>query len=80
MEKGIIYAPDFMINAGGVINCFAEVIGETSEWANQKAEEIFHTTTTILKRSKTENIPTFAIANRMAEERIEAMGKVKLPF
>ena len=80
MEKGIIYAPDFAINAGGVINCYSEVKGLSSEWAMGKAEEIYSTIYNIVKRSADENIPTYQIANKMAEERIEAIGKVKLPM
>lgn len=80
MEKGIIYAPDFAINAGGVINCYSEVKGLPAEWALNKAEEIYQTISNIVKRSKSENIPTYQIANKMAEERIEAIGKVKLPL
>ena len=80
MKKGIIYAPDFTINAGGVINCFSEVQGLSSEWALQKAEDIYQTIFNIVKRSADENIPTYQIANKMAEERIEAIGKVKLPL
>ncbi len=80
MEKGLIYAPDFMINAGGVINCYAEVADLSAQWAMGKAEDIYYTTANILKRSKEQNIPTYAIANRMAEERIEALGKVKLSY
>jgi len=72
MDKGIIYAPDFMINAGGVINCFAEVDGRTAEWAMEKAAQIYDTTTQIINGSKTNNVPTYAIANRMAEDRIKA--------
>ncbi len=71
MEKGIIYAPDFMINAGGVINCFAEVDGRTAEWAMEQAAHIYDTTTDIINGSKTNNIPTYAIANKMAEDRIK---------
>lgn len=80
MEKGIIYAPDFALNAGGVINCYSEVKGLSSEWAMNKAEEIYNTIGNIVKRSSSENIPTYQIANKMAEERIEAIGKVKLPL
>lgn len=79
-EKGIIYVPDFMLNAGGVINCYAEVKGLSSEWAMGKAEEIYQTTTNILERSQADNVPTYKIANQMAEERIEAIGRVKLPM
>jgi leucine dehydrogenase len=80
MEKGIIYAPDFAINAGGVINCYSEVKGLSSEWALGKAEEIYNTISNIVRRSSDENIPAYQIANKMAEERIEAIGKVKLPM
>lgn len=78
MEKGLIYAPDFMINAGGVINCYAEVANLSAEWAMAKAEDIYNTATNILKRSKDQNIPTYAIANQMAEERIEALGRIRM--
>ena len=71
MEKGIIYAPDFMLNAGGVINCFAEVDGKTAEWVMEKASQIYGTTAEIIKGSQTNNIPTYAIANKMAEDRIK---------
>jgi len=80
MEKGLIYAPDFMLNAGGVINCYAEVADLTAAWAMAKAEDIYNTTANILKRSKENNIPTYAIANRMSEERIEAIAKIKTKF
>ena len=80
MQKGIIYAPDFALNAGGVINCYSEVKGYSAEWAMSKADEIYNTILNIVKRSKTENIPTYQIANKMAEERIESIGKVKLPM
>lgn len=79
-NKGLIYVPDFMINAGGVINCYAEVKGLSSEWAMSKAEEIYGRTIDILNRSTAQNIPTYKIANTMAEERIDAIGKVKLPL
>lgn len=80
MQKGMIYTPDFMLNAGGVINCYAEVKELSPEWAMAKAEDIYNTTATIIKRSQDENIPTYSIANKMAEERIEAIGKIKLSF
>lgn len=80
MEKGMIYAPDFALNAGGVINVYSEVAGLSSEWAMGKAEDIYSTIASIVKRSKTENVPTYQIANKMAEERIAAIGKVKLPM
>lgn len=78
MNRGIIYAPDYTINAGGVINCFSEVEGLSSEWAHTKAEEIYTTILNIINRSKEANIPTYQIANKMAEERIAAVGIVKI--
>ncbi len=80
MEKGIIYAPDFALNAGGVINCYSEVKGLSSEWAMSKADDIYNTISAIIKRSNIENTPTYQIANKIAEERIESIGKVKLPM
>lgn len=74
MNKGIIYAPDYAINAGGVINCFSEVHGLSSEWAHTKAEEIYQTIFNIISRSQKEKLPTYQIANAIAEERIKAVG------
>jgi len=78
MEKGILYAPDYAINAGGVINCFSEVSGLSLDWSHKKAEEIYQTIHQILERSRSEHIPTYQIANRMAEERIESKGGMNL--
>ncbi len=80
LDKGIIYAPDFAINAGGVINVYAELTNNSAAWALQKAEGIYDTIHQIITRSSEENIPAYAIANKVAEERIEAVGKVKLPY
>lgn len=79
MDKGIIYTPDFALNAGGVINCYSEFAGLSADWALNKANDIYSTITEIVKRSKTQNVPTYQIANQMAEERILSVGKVKLP-
>jgi leucine dehydrogenase len=79
-EKGIIYVPDFMLNAGGVINCYAEVKGLSADWAMGKAEDIYNTTLNIINRSTNDNVPTYKIANKMAEERIASIGRVKLPM
>jgi leucine dehydrogenase len=80
LDKKIIYAPDYAINAGGVMNCYAEVKGLSSSWAMNKAEDIYNTVFNIISRSNNEGIPAHLIANKMAEERIEAIGKVKLPM
>lgn len=80
LDKKIVYAPDFALNAGGVINCYAEVTGQSAEWAMQKAEDIYSTIENIINRVSEENIPAYAIANKIAEERISSIGNVKLPL
>ncbi|MGB6094660.1 MAG: Glu/Leu/Phe/Val dehydrogenase dimerization domain-containing protein [Moheibacter sp.] len=78
LEKRIIYAPDFAINAGGVINVYAEVKGLSAEWALDKARNIYDTVYQIIKRSADEKIPSYAIANKIAEERIAAGEKAEV--
>jgi len=80
MDKGIIYAPDFVVNAGGIINVFYELQGYNRERAMAHAEKIYQTTLNIFKISKEQNIPTYMAANRIAEKRIADIGKVKLTF
>jgi leucine dehydrogenase len=78
LDKGIIYAPDFALNAGGVINCFSEVEGLSLEWAKQKAQEIYTTIDHILIRSQKEGVPSYQVANQMAEERIRTKGSLNI--
>lgn len=80
IEKGILYAPDFVVNAGGIINVFYELQGYNRERALAHAEKIYATTLNIFKVSKEENIPTYMAANRLAEKRIADIGKIKLSF
>ena len=80
LERGILYAPDFLINAGGIINCYAEVTGFDQDSALQKTEQIYDTTLEIFGKSERENIPTYLAANEMAEERINQIGRVKLGY
>lgn len=80
MKKGMLYAPDFLINAGGLINVYAELEGYNRERAMERAENIYNTTYDILKISQDQNIPSYQAANRMAEQRIAAIGKVKVSY
>jgi leucine dehydrogenase len=80
MDRGLLYAPDFLINAGGIINCYAEVSESSMEVAMAKTEDIYNTTLNIFKKAEAEKIPTYLAANKAAEERIEAVGKTKLYF
>ena len=67
---GIIYAPDYVINAGGVISVSREITNESDEKILERVKNIGNTITEILERSKKENLPTNVIANIIAEERI----------
>ncbi len=81
MERGIIYAPDFLINAGGVINVGAEYFGGYNrETVYKQTEKIYDTCLEILVKSEKENIPAQQAAIAVAKARIEAIGRVKLPF
>lgn len=77
LNKGMIYAPDFVINAGGLINCYTEVKGLSAEWGMQNAENIYNTIAAILNESADTSTPTYLVANRMAERRIDAIGNIK---
>jgi len=76
LEKGIIYAPDFLINAGGLINCYSELEGYNRERAMDQAEHIYDTTMTVLSKSEDEGKPMYQIANQMAEERINKIAQI----
>jgi leucine dehydrogenase len=77
LDKGILYAPDYLINAGGLINCYSEIAGFNKKKTLQMAENIYEATRRVLKKSKEENIPTNEAANKIAEKRIEDIRKIK---
>ncbi len=76
IEKGILYAPDYLINAGGVINCYVELEGYNRERAYKKAEIIYERTIEIFELAKQENITTQEAANKIAQNRIDAIAKI----
>ena len=80
MDKGILYAPDYLVNAGGIINCYWEVIGYNREAAMKQAQDIYQTTLNIFEKSEKENIPTYLAANQLAEQRIKSVGNITLPL
>lgn len=81
IDKNIVYAPDFLINAGGLINVYAEHLGSYKrELAYQKAEEIYDTCLSILIKSEAEGISSQAAATALALKRIHDMSKVKLAY
>jgi leucine dehydrogenase len=73
-EKGIQYTPDFVANAGGVINVYSELAGWTSQRALRKADEIYDTTLSVFDIARDQRIPTNEAADRLAEKRLRAVG------
>lgn len=76
-EKGILYAPDFVINAGGLINVANELEGYNQDRAKVQVEQIDRILTEVFEIAKKENIPTSVAANQLAERRIAAMAHIK---
>lgn len=74
-EKGIVYAPDYVINSGGVINVSEELKGYRKENALKKVELIYDHLLRVYEISRKEQIPTNIAADRMAEERIASAKK-----
>jgi leucine dehydrogenase len=79
-EMGIVYAPDYVINSGGVINVADELIGYNSERALKRVEGIYDIIGEIFNISKQENIPTYVAADRLAEQRIARVAKSRSQF
>ncbi len=77
-QKGILYAPDYIINAGGLINLSAELTGwYDAEAASARVAEIYFTMERVISLAKSKGISTAKAADRLAEERIEEAKRVK---
>jgi len=77
-DAGKLYAPDYLVNAGGVINVAAEAGGEYDAYrVALKVREIGETTTAVIETARSENRPTGAVADAMALARIEGAGVEK---
>jgi leucine dehydrogenase len=77
LEKGILYAPDYAINAGGVINVYGEFEGYNERRSYSRVNHIYDILQDIFKRSEDEQIPTMDAADILAEERIRQIGRLK---
>jgi leucine dehydrogenase len=75
--KGILYAPDYVINAGGLINVYGEIVGYGLETAKEKARGIYGTLLSIYDIAAEEGIPTYRAADRLARERIRKAREQK---
>lgn len=80
LKKGILYAPDFLINAGGLINVSSELNGYNRQRAMRATEKIYDVTLQIFKTAKHQNITTQKAAMRIAEKRISDIGKLKSTY
>ena len=78
-EKGILYVPDYIINAGGVINIIDDISGReyNRENALKNTAKIYEACKKVFEIAKRDNVPTYKAADIMAEERIAAVGKIK---
>ncbi|PIP95013.1 MAG: leucine dehydrogenase [Bdellovibrio sp. CG12_big_fil_rev_8_21_14_0_65_39_13] len=77
MEKNILYAPDYLINAGGLMNVSIEFEGWSDTKATRMVDTIYDTTTKIFKLSEENNIPVYKATDLMAEKRIDAIKKIQ---
>lgn len=76
--RGILYAPDYVANAGGVINVYSELTGWSRDRALRKAGEIYQAVLSVFRLAKDTGIPTYRAADRVAEQRIHAVrGMIK---
>ncbi|MCK9539859.1 Glu/Leu/Phe/Val dehydrogenase dimerization domain-containing protein [Dokdonella sp.] len=78
-RRGVLYAPDYAVNAGGVMNVSLEIDGYNRERAMRMMRTIYYNLGRIFDIAKRDGIPTYKAADRMAEERIATIGKLKLP-
>jgi leucine dehydrogenase len=69
-RRGILYAPDYVANAGGVINVYREVAGWDAQRALDKADDIYDTILKVFDIAESKHIPTYEAADRLAEQRL----------
>jgi valine dehydrogenase (NAD+) len=76
-DFGIIYAPDYVVNAGGVIQVADELAGFSFDRARARAEQIFGTTQRLLAAATAEGVPPAVAADRLAERRMATVGRLR---
>ncbi len=80
LKRGIIYAPDFLVNSGGVTNVYAEILSSGSDWAKTKIEQVYDQTLQVIKTSQLSNLNAQKVAIQIAQNRIDAIAKVKVRY
>jgi valine dehydrogenase (NAD+) len=76
-DRGILYAPDYVVNAGGVIQVADEIEGFSFERAKLRATGIYDTTRQILELAAAEGVPPAVAADRLAERRMADIGRLR---
>ncbi|WP_372728933.1 Glu/Leu/Phe/Val dehydrogenase [Nocardioides sp.] len=76
-DRGILYAPDYCVNAGGLIQVADELEGFSFERAQQRAEGIFETTRQVFELAAAEGIAPAIAADRLAERRMREVGRLR---
>jgi valine dehydrogenase (NAD+) len=76
-DRGILYAPDYMVNAGGLIQVADELEGFSFDRAKQRAEKIFDTTAQVFALAQAEGVPPAVAADRLAERRMAEVGRLR---
>jgi valine dehydrogenase (NAD+) len=77
-ERGILYAPDYLVNSGGVIQVADEIEGFNFERAKLRASKIYDTTRQILELASNEGVPPAVAADRLAERRMADIGRLRM--
>jgi len=78
MSRGILYAPDFVVNAGGLINVSDEIHGYSVERATSRVERIYDNTLRVLHAAHERNMSPHHAAVEFAEERVSSIGALRL--
>jgi valine dehydrogenase (NAD+) len=76
-DRGVLYAPDYMVNAGGLIQVADELEGFSFDRAKQRAQKIFDTTKRVFALAADEGVPPAVAADRLAERRMSEVGRLR---
>jgi valine dehydrogenase (NAD+) len=76
-ERGVLYAPDYCVNAGGLIQVADELEGFSFDRAQQRAAGIFDTTRTVFELAASDGVPPAIAADRLAERRMREVGRLR---
>ena len=75
-DREILYSPDYVINAGGLINVYHELIGYNAEAAKKQACGIYHTMMEVFRTADRDGVPTHVASDRVAEKRLQTVRKI----